>query len=131
MPIIAVWMRLGTRGDDLRWERVMFVVLTTKEYKLLLGMDYLANRQGSIDSTGKKLTLEKEGVLFTLPLMEKKYVYRSTALKEFGENNYKQISASMMEVNELVQMGELERIKNSLDPEEAKYANEAGLVDIL
>lgn len=37
----------------------------------------------------------------------------------------------MMEVNELVQMGELERIKNSLDPEEAKYANEAGLVDLL
>lgn len=87
MPIIAVWMRLGTRGDDLRWERVMFVVLPTKEYKLLLGMDYLANRQGAIDSTGRKLTLEKEGVRFTLPLMEKKYVYRSTALKEFGENN--------------------------------------------
>ena len=33
----------------------------------------------------------------------------------------------MIEVNELVQMGEeVERIKNSLDPEEAKYASEAG-----
>jgi hypothetical protein len=37
----------------------------------------------------------------------------------------------MMEVNELVQMGELERIKNSLDPEKAKYANKAGFVDLL
>jgi hypothetical protein len=87
MPIIAVWMRLGTRGDDLFWVRVMVVVLPPKEHKLLLGMDYLANRQGTIDFTGNKLTLEKEGVLFTLPLMENKYVYRLTALKEFGESN--------------------------------------------
>lgn len=37
----------------------------------------------------------------------------------------------MIEVNEIVQMGELERVKNSLDPEEVKYVNEAGLVDLL
>ena len=55
MPIVSVWIRLGTRGDDLRWDKVMFVVLPTKDYKLILGMDVLENRKGIPDISGRKM----------------------------------------------------------------------------
>jgi hypothetical protein len=80
MPIIAVWMRMGTRGDDLRWEKIMFVVLPSEDYKLLMGMDFLENRAGVVETSRRKLTLEKEGIRYVLPLMEKRYVMRSPAL---------------------------------------------------
>ena len=99
----------GNRGDDLRWEIVMFVVLLSKDYKLLLGMDYLANRAGQIDSTNCKLTLEKEGIRFALPLMEKRYVYKSAALKEYTKKEATQ-EAGLIEIYEIIQIGELERL---------------------
>jgi hypothetical protein len=80
MPIIATWIRMGTRGDDLRWERVMFVVLPSTDYKLLLGMDFLDNRNGVVEAKNRKLFLEKEGIKYVLPLMEKRYVLRSKAI---------------------------------------------------
>jgi hypothetical protein len=36
-----------------------------------------------------------------------------------------------VELNEIIKDGELERVSNLLDPEEVKYAGEAGLTDIL
>ena len=64
MPIIATWMRMGTRGDNLRWERVMLVVLPTDDYKLLLGMDFLDNRGCVVETNKRKLLLEREGIKY-------------------------------------------------------------------
>jgi hypothetical protein len=135
MPIIATWMRMGTRGDDLRWEKVMFVVLPTDAYKLLLGMDFLENRGGVVETSKRKLTLERDSIKYVLPLIEKRYVLRSTALKKYAQQGGKgpavRPAVNMVEISDMVADGELERAVNMLDLEEAKYAGEVGLLDIL
>ena len=41
------------------------------------------------------------------------------------------MQANLVELDEAIMDAELERVVNLLDPEERKYASEAGLTDIL
>ena len=70
--------------------------------------------------------------------MEKRYVLASPALAKYSKRAPKKQAppkppneTNMVEVQELMLDGELERVANLLDPEEVKYAGEAGLTDIL
>ena len=80
MPILAAWMRMGTKGDDLRWERVHFAVLDSPQYKLILGLDILQPRNAHIDTLGRWLTLERKGVRYSLPLCDKPYALKSSSM---------------------------------------------------
>ena len=44
MPIMEVWMRMGTKGGDERWEKIQLAVLDTQRYKLILGRDFIKPR---------------------------------------------------------------------------------------
>ena len=83
MPILVSWLRMGTKGDDLRWERVHFAVLDSSQYKLILGLDILQPRNAQIDMTRKILSLERNGMRYSLPLYDKLYAMRSSSMQGF------------------------------------------------
>ncbi len=62
LPVLEVWMRFGARGDNIRWERVQFAVLSSEQYKLLIGMDMLKPREGRVLAGEGKLLLRRGGM---------------------------------------------------------------------
>ena len=70
-----------------------------------------------------------------LPLMEKRYVTKSAALSKYAAAQpakpHISTEANTVELNEMMQDTQLERVVNMVDVEEAHYAGEEGLLDIL
>lgn len=85
MPIVELWMRLGVRGEDERWQMVHLAVLNTAQYKFIIGMDILSPLGGQIHVAGAMpcLQLTIAGGSFRLPLKTKEYVMKSTVVTRY------------------------------------------------
>ena len=83
LPILQAWMRMGTRGDQLRWELMHLTVLNSPTYKLILGIDYLKRRKGRLDMERMALTLCRDNITYTLPLKDKRYAMNAPSIKAF------------------------------------------------
>ena len=132
LPILEAWLRFGTRGDDLRWERVHLTVLHSVQYKLILGMDILQPRKARMDVERCTLSMEKRGITYTLPLKDKQYAYRATSIQQYlqaqridaasEENSGDREEADLSREAELAMMEQVEeRWMNALDHGELQY----------
>ena len=85
MPILYTKIRLGARGGEERHMPLKLCILDTNAYKLLIGVDLLNQLDFILDGGQRRLHLQRMGVRFSLPVVDRNYAFKAKAVREYHQ----------------------------------------------